>query len=60
VRFSVLGEFGSFALNCEENLNGGIGFYSFLEFCSWSHVGPLRWGTTCVSFVRLGEYYLVN
>jgi hypothetical protein len=28
----VLEEFSGFALNCEENLVGGIGFYSFFGF----------------------------
>jgi hypothetical protein len=42
--FCVLGEFGGFTLNCEENLGGGISIWDFFGFWSWVHVGALRRG----------------
>jgi hypothetical protein len=40
----VLGEFEGFTLNCEENLIGGIGIYSFFGFYPVVHVGLGRRG----------------
>jgi hypothetical protein len=50
VQKNVLGEFSGFALNCEENIFGGIEFSDFLVFCSGSHVAPLRRGVTICAF----------
>jgi hypothetical protein len=50
VQKNVLEEFSGFALNCEENIFGGIEFSDFLVFWSGSHVAPLRWGVTICAF----------
>jgi hypothetical protein len=50
----VLEEFSGFALNCEENLVGGIGFYSFFGFWALVHVAVLRRGDTMLLFFVFG------
>jgi hypothetical protein len=52
-----LGEFWGFVLNCEGNLNGGIGIWVFLRIYSWIHVGLLRRGDhLCVNLGFWGNF----
>jgi hypothetical protein len=53
----VLGEFRDSALNCEENLIGGILNWAFLGVSSGFHVDTLRRGDIKCCFCALGECF---
>jgi hypothetical protein len=60
LEFYVSGEFWESALNCEENLFGGISIWTFLEFWAGFHVCSLRRGGTVLLFCALGNLLCAN